>query len=208
MINVIFDMDGTLIDSAKAIVCAVNEIRKDLGLNALSKDEVLNTINTPNLNYPKILYGVDHFSHSSFKEGYEKYFLKHYDSSVELFDGVLEVLEFCKKQNCYIAIATNAPQESLVPILKKHNILTYFDKILGVSFGVEAKPDPMMIKLIKDEAKYKKSIFIGDSLKDRLCAKNASVDYIHVSWYKDIKESDEVNNKNDLIDRIFKFIKD
>ncbi|QOR00465.1 HAD family hydrolase [Campylobacter sp. 2014D-0216] len=202
MINVIFDMDGTLIDSAKAIVCAVNEIRADLNLEPLKRDFILDTINTPGQNYAKIFYGVDTYSHTSFKEGYEKYFIKHYDQSVVLFDGVVEVLDFCKKNGCYLAIATNAPQESLVPILKKQNILSYFDKILGVSYGIEAKPDPMMLRLIADEAKYNKSLFIGDSLKDRLCAKNANVDYIHIAWHKEVKEPDEANDKNTLIEKI------
>ncbi|HEC1752785.1 TPA: HAD family hydrolase [Campylobacter lari] len=202
MINVIFDMDGTLIDSANAIVCAVNEIRTDLNLEPLKREFILDTINTPGQNYAKIFYGVDTYSHTSFKEGYEKYFIKHYDQSVVLFDGVLEVLEFCKKNDCYLAIATNAPQESLVPILKKQNILSYFDKILGVSYGMEAKPDPMMLRLIADEAKYEKSIFIGDSLKDRLCAKNAKMDYIHISWQKETKDLDEVNDKTTLIEKI------
>lgn len=207
MINVIFDMDGTLIDSANAIVCAVNEIRTDLNLNPLDRNFILQTINTPNQNYAKILYGLDKYSHTSFKEGYEKYFLKHYDKSVVLFDGVLEVLDFCKKNDCYLAIATNAPQESLVPILKKHNILSYFDKILGVSFGIEAKPDPMMLKLITDEAKYKKSVFIGDSLKDRLCAKNVNVDYIHISWQQKISQEDEANDEKSLIAKIEQIMK-
>ncbi|AJC84668.1 HAD family hydrolase [Campylobacter peloridis] len=207
MINIIFDMDGTLIDSANAIVCAVNEIRADLNLEPLKREFILNTINTPGQNYAKIFYGVDTFSHTSFKEGYEKYFIKHYDQSVVLFDGVLDVLEFCKENGCYMAIATNAPQESLVPILKKQNILSYFDKILGVSYGIEAKPNPMMLNLITNEAKYNKSIFIGDSLKDRLCAKNANIDYIHISWHKEIKELDEANDKITLIEKIQTYIK-
>ncbi|AJC87717.1 HAD family hydrolase [Campylobacter insulaenigrae] len=206
MINVIFDMDGTLIDSANAIVCAVNEIRMDLNLTPLDRDFVLKTINTPDQDYAKILYGITQYSHTSFKKGYEKYFLKHYDKSVVLFDGVVEVLDFCKKNDCYLAIATNAPQESLVPILKKHKILSYFDKILGVSYGIEPKPNPMMLNLIIDEAKYKRSIFIGDSLKDKLCAKNAKIDYINVSWQQDIKEEYEANDKNSLMVKIKKFI--
>ncbi|WP_291951076.1 HAD family hydrolase [Campylobacter sp.] len=206
MINVIFDMDGTLIDSANAIVCAVNDIRSDLNLAPLDRDFILQTINTPNQDYAKILYEIVQYSHTSFKKGYEKYFLKHYDQSVVLFDGVIEVLNFCKENNCYLAIATNAPQESLVSILKKHKILSYFDKILGVSYGIRSKPDPMMLKLIIDEAKYQKSIFIGDSLKDKLCAENAKIDYINILWQQNIKEEYEANDKDSLIMKIKNFI--
>ncbi|EAI2530764.1 HAD family hydrolase, partial [Campylobacter coli] len=47
MINVFFDMDGTLIDSANAISCAVNEIRNELNLSPLSREKIMQTINTP-----------------------------------------------------------------------------------------------------------------------------------------------------------------
>ncbi|EIJ7334107.1 HAD family hydrolase, partial [Campylobacter jejuni] len=51
MINVFFDMDGTLIDSANAISCAVNEIRRDLNLTPLSREIIMQTINTPNIDW-------------------------------------------------------------------------------------------------------------------------------------------------------------
>ncbi|GKX94062.1 hypothetical protein THJ031_10560 [Campylobacter jejuni] len=133
MINVFFDMDGTLIDSANAISCAVNEIRQDLNLAPLSREIIMQTINTPNIDWAKELYNIENFHHSNFKEGYEKYFVKRYEQSVVLFEGVKELLEFLKSKNCFLAIATNAPQSSLSNILKKHDIIPYFDKILGVS---------------------------------------------------------------------------
>jgi len=182
MINVFFDMDGTLINSANAIAFAVNEIRAELGLKAKDKNEIYHIINTPNINWAKELYGLDEFEHSSFKDGFEKYFLKHYEKNVDLFDGVSGLLEFLKNKNCYLAIATNAPQSSLSAILSKHNILHFFDKVLGVSVGIEPKPHPMMLELLRKEAPFTTSIFIGDSQKDKECAKNAQMPYYHAKW--------------------------
>ncbi|AXL34160.1 HAD family hydrolase [Campylobacter jejuni] len=198
MINVFFDMDGTLIDSANAISCAVNEIRQDLNLAPLSREIIMQTINTPNIDWAKELYNIENFHHSSFKEGYEKYFVKHYEQSVVLFEGVKELLEFLKSKNCFLAIATNAPQSSLSSILKKHDIIPYFDKILGISLGIEPKPHPMMLELLKSEAPHKTSVFIGDSQKDKECAKNANLPYFHAKWYqKDLKEN-EFSNASEL----------
>ena len=59
MINVFFDMDGTLIDSANAISAAVNEIRKELKLNPLSRQVILDIINTPGMDWAKELYNID-----------------------------------------------------------------------------------------------------------------------------------------------------
>ncbi|ELZ2120112.1 HAD family hydrolase, partial [Campylobacter coli] len=61
MINVFFDMDGTLIDSANAISCAVNEIRNELNLSPLSREKIMQTINTPNVDWAKELYSIDNF---------------------------------------------------------------------------------------------------------------------------------------------------
>ncbi|EHE0558714.1 HAD family hydrolase [Campylobacter upsaliensis] len=200
MINVFFDMDGTLIDSANAISSAVNEIRAELKLSPLKREDIMRIINTPQIDWAKELYEMKNFNHSSFKDGFEKYFIKHYQQSVVLFEGIKEILDFLKEQKCYLAIATNAPQSSLTQILNKHNILPYFDKILGVSVGIEPKPSPMMLHLLKEEASYQTSLFIGDSAKDKEAAQRADIPYYHAKWYeKDLKENEFSNAKELLI---------
>ena len=199
MINVFFDMDGTLIDSANAISSAVNEIRAELKLSPMKREDIMRIINTPQIDWAKELYEMKNFNHSSFKDGFEKYFIKHYQQSVVLFEGIKEILDFLKEQKCYLAIATNAPQSSLTQILNKHNILPYFDKILGVSVGIEPKPSPMMLHLLKEEALYQTSLFIGDSAKDKEAAQRADIPYYHAKWYeKDLKEN-EFSNAKELL---------
>lgn len=183
MINVIFDMDGTLINSANAICEAVNEVRVSLNLEPLQHKFIIQTINTPGKDWAKILYNIDNFAHSSFKEGFEKYFIKHYKQSVVLFEGVAEILKWLKSEGCYLAIATNAPQGSLGAVLEKHSILPYFDKIMGVSLGIEPKPHPMMLNLLQGEAKFSTSVFVGDSAKDKEAAHNAKMPFLHAKWF-------------------------
>lgn len=207
--TVIFDMDGTLINSANAICEAVNEIRKDLNLEPLPHAFIVQTINTPGKDWAKILYNIENFSHSSFKEGFERYFVKHYKQSVMLYDGVLSVLEWLKSRGDYLAIATNAPQASLNAVLERHGILPFFDKVLGISLGIEPKPHPMMLNLIKDEAKavfaekiglknsagLKNCIFVGDSLKDKEAARNAKMPFLWAKWGEKSKNLGK-NSKN------------
>ncbi|KAA6225489.1 MULTISPECIES: HAD family hydrolase [unclassified Campylobacter] len=200
MINVFFDMDGTLIDSSNAIAMAVNEIRTDNKLPALSKAEIYGIINTPGIDWAKELYDANDFTHKSFKQGFERYFVKHYEQSVVLFEGVMDVLKFLRGKNCYLAIATNAPQSSLKRILNKYNILPFFDKVVGVSENMEPKPHPMMLNLLHEEAIFEKSIFVGDSLKDRECAMNANIPYYHAKWYQNELKDNEFNNAQMLIE--------
>lgn len=207
MINVIFDMDGTLINSANAICAAVNEVRVSLNLKPLDNKFIIQTINTPGKDWAKILYNIDNFAHSSFKEGFEKYFIKHYQQSVVLFDGVLDILKWLKSKACYLAIATNAPQGSLGAILQKHGILPYFDKVLGISLGIEPKPHPMMLKLIQDEAKFERSIFVGDSAKDKGAAQNAKISYLQAKWHEDRANKNEFTNADELKNLLETFMK-
>lgn len=199
MITAIFDMDGTLINSANAISSAVNEIRSELNLEPLENGFIMQTINTPGKDWAKELYNIDDFQASSFKDGFEKYFIKHYQQSVILYEGVIEILDFLKSKNAFLAIATNAPQSSLTSILKKHNILPFFNKILGVSPDIKPKPNPIMLNLIKDESPFKTCVFIGDSLKDKEAASHAKMPYYHAKWgFKGTLKKDEFSNKDEL----------
>ena len=223
MIAAIFDMDGTLINSANAICEAVNEIRQSRNLEPLPHAFITQTINTPGKDWAKILYNIENFSHSSFKEGFERYFIKHYEQSVLLYEGVLGVLQWLKSRGAYLAIATNAPQASLGAVLAKHGILPFFDKILGVSASIEPKPHPMMLNLIKDEANAvlaqkfgaqnlaknsakarefaqdfgaKNCIFVGDSLKDKEAAKNAKMPFLWAKWGENSVNLSEKSHEN------------
>lgn len=206
MINVFFDMDGTLIDSAGAIAGAVNEIRNELNLNALEKSQIMKIVNTPGVDWAFELYGLKEFDKSSFKDGFERYFLRHYDEKAELFEGIFNLLEFLKSKNCFLAIATNAPQSSLLSILSKHKITHFFDKILGVGAGIEPKPHPQMLNLLRLEAPFEKSVFIGDSQKDKECAQNANLPYFHARYGASECAEFEFKSATDLKEKlIYKF---
>ena len=62
---IIFDMDGTLIDSAKAICETINYIRKGLNMPILANDDIIEIINNPNKNYMIEFYGVERISNNT-----------------------------------------------------------------------------------------------------------------------------------------------
>jgi phosphoglycolate phosphatase len=67
--------------------------------------------------------------------------------------------------------------------------------IIGASNKIPCKPAPNMLNLIMDSL-GKQAIFIGDSYKDSMAAKNANIKYINVTWGRDIQILDEINCKN------------
>lgn len=187
MINVIFDMDGTLLDSEDCICAAVAEIRRDKNLPPLPKETIQHAIHTPGINCAQVFYGIDNFSHKSYKVGFESYFKKHYEQSAKLFEGVREMLQTCKVRNYFLALASNAPHNGLEPILQKHGIAQYFDCIIGTNPNMESKPNPMMIDYILQNAPFTQSVFVGNCAKDEGAAANAKIPYLEAKWDSDEK---------------------
>lgn len=201
MINVLFDMDGTLLDSERSICEAIHEIRKDMGLPALAYETIQHAIHTPDLNCAKIFYGIENFPHKSYKVGFEKYFSKHYKQAA-LFENVREMLQTCKERNYFLAIASNAPQDGLKPILQKHNIAQYFDIIIGTNPQTESKPNPMMIHKIIASAPFKTSVFVGNCLKDEGAARNANIPYLQAKWGEEKCADNEFSNADELLAKL------
>ncbi|MBD5164395.1 HAD family hydrolase [Helicobacter sp.] len=202
MLNVIFDMDGTLLDSENSICEAINAIRRDKNLPVLPKETIQHAIHTPNLNCAKIFYGIEDFPHKSYKVGFEAYFTKHYEQSAVLFEGVREMLQICKERNYFLALASNAPQEALEGILQKHKIHQFFNIILGTNDTIESKPNPMMIHLALEKAPFQSSVFVGNCLKDEGAAKNAKIPYLQAKWGEKALQSNEFSTAKELLAKL------
>lgn len=183
---VIFDMDGTLVDSGKAITNTINTTRKELNLKPnLKSDFIVKIINDPTKNYIKEFYpGI--IPSQKLMDRFEVLFRQNYEKYATIYGGIKHLLEKLKKENISIALASNAPSKSLEKILKKLEIFEYFDYIIGFDEENPKKPDPtMLIKIINHHSKNNKSfktIFIGDSLKDKAASSNAKIQYLHANW--------------------------
>lgn len=183
---VIFDMDGTLVDSGKAITSTINTTRKELDLKPnLESDFIVKIINDPTKNYIKEFYPSIAPS-QKLMDRFEVLFRQNYEKYATIYGDIKHLLEKLKKENIAIALASNAPSKSLEKILKKLEIFEYFDYIIGFDEENPKKPDStMLIKIINHHSKNNKSfktIFIGDSLKDKAASSNAKIQYLHANW--------------------------
>ena len=128
---VIFDMDGTLVDSGKAITNTINTTRKELDLKPnLESDFIVKIINDPAKNYIREFYpGIT--PSQKLMDRFEVLFRQNYEKYATIYDGIKHLLEKLKKENIVIALASNAHSKSLEKILKKLEIFEYFDYIIG-----------------------------------------------------------------------------
>ena len=170
MKTVIFDMDGTLLDSSRAIEVSVNNTRRELyGLAPIQRDFIVRTINDPSKNAFLEFYGKTKASAEELAF-FEKEFVKNYHEFAVLYEGIDGLLRHCKRSGYFIALASNAPAYTLQEILRKTGSRELFDLVVGADEHTPSKPDPAMLLRTIALSPHKKAIFLGDSKKDELAA--------------------------------------
>jgi len=182
MKTVIFDLDGTLVDTHIDITASINYVRGELyGLDPMSADEITKLMNIPRLNLAYEFYGV-----KSYEPKAEKLFEEHYSKqcllNAKTFDGIIEILDHLLKAECELFVATNAPTVTSKLILKNNAIDGCFKEIIGADRVKNPKPHPEMIHKICESANCSEVWMIGDSPKDIMAAKQANVNAIFASW--------------------------
>jgi len=168
---VIFDMDGTLIDSKKDITISVNHVRHvNHNLLPLSEDFIVHAINMHQRNLPKLFYET---------EVYE-------ERDRVLYDGVKELLFTLKENGIKMSVATNAPTLFAQMMLEHLQVAELFDLIVGADKVKASKPNPDMLHYILDfyafEREKDKAWMIGDNSKDIESAQNAKIDALFAAW--------------------------
>lgn len=191
---VIFDMDGTLIDSKKDITVSINYVREiNYSLAPLSEEFVVEAINMHDRNLAKLFYETDIYLRRD-KDLFEKHYHSQCIQNVYLYEGVFDMLEGLRKADVKLSVATNAPTKFAKRMLEHLKVSLFFDLIIGADMVSESKPSPMMLNKILEhygfDANAHKGWMVGDNSKDVLSAKSAGIEPIFVTWGF-AKEGDE-----------------
>jgi phosphoglycolate phosphatase len=180
---VIFDMDGTLADSSRAIANAINFVRGRLGLPPMDPATIVSKINDPRLNAAEYFYETERFE-PRHEEWFAEYYSANHHRELLLYDGVVKLLETLKARGCLLAVATNAYRRSTLETLRHLGILDRFDAVASYDDVPRGKPAPDMLLKILEELKCRpeEALFVGDGHRDRLAAEAAGIDFILVAW--------------------------
>jgi phosphoglycolate phosphatase len=176
----IFDLDGTLIDSKLDLIHSVNATLTEMGREKLS-DEVISSYighGAPML-ISRALGGVAKEDELARGLGYFlEYYEEHKLDNTTLYPGVTETLAKLGEQRISMAVLTNKPVKISVRILEALSVAQYFQAIYGGNSFETKKPDPLGAKAILSEFKVKnsgESMMIGDSEVDIQTARNADM---------------------------------
>ncbi len=179
---IIFDMDGTLIDSSEAMTQSVNFVRSSIGLEPITKSYLEYYINQPDQHLPKIFYNTSEYD-PAHKELFKEHYLSSSPKAISLYPDVREMLEILN-QKATLHIATNASDFFAKNMLGHLEILDFFTYVRGANNVEQPKPHPQMIEMIMEESSSTKAqtILVGDSIKDEMAAKRADVNFIFADW--------------------------
>ena len=203
---VIFDLDGTLVDSDKTVIRILNTIRKDLTLPLLKSKDISFFLSLGGEGMIKKIIGNDLDTKKYLKIFRQRYLDDSLDNE-NLFDGVIDYLNHLKRKGIQMAVFTNKPKDLTTKTLNRHQIYDFFNYIVTRDDVDFKKPDPDGChKIIKmSSISPENIIMIGDSELDQKAANSASISFLHhnVSSHNrllDTKNIKVFSNFNDLID--------
>lgn len=178
---ILFDFDGTLIDTNELIILALNEAARKYIHRTLDRED-LNAILGKYLEDQMKQLSPEHYM--KLMHFYKEFYKEHQDQMTKEFPGIKQMLKSLKNNGCKIAIVSAKGRSGIEHSLKKFKIDPYIDVIISASDVQNNKPhpEPALKALEALKADTEKALMIGDSPYDILCGKNAGIKSILVDW--------------------------
>ena len=209
--TILFDLDGTLVDTAPDLMDAHNHVMKKFG----HKEKKLSDI--------KSLAGKgawvmmqrsfrEEIKDEKIKKEMTKEFIDFYSQNIDKgskpINGVVEFLKWAKTKNISMAVCTNKQEHLAVDLLKKLKIYEYFEYIAGSDTFSFNKPDPRHLTDVVEiiQGNLNKTIMVGDSEVDGMSAENAKIPFVLVKDGYTEKSTKEIKH-DELIEDFINFDK-
>lgn len=180
---IVFDWDGTLMDSTALIVAAIQAACRDVGVPEPDRERASYVIGLSLLGaMAAIAPDLDPASHARLAERYRYHFLAR-DHELMLFEGARSLLEELRERGYLLAVATGKARQGLNRVLASSglNALFHATRCADESFS---KPHPAMLLELMDELQVvpERTVMVGDTTHDLLMARNAGVAALGMSY--------------------------
>ena len=189
-LTIIFDLDGTLADTAPDLLKAHNHVMKKFGYQTKNIDEIKNYVGQG----AAVMIGKSIWSSAKkelskitdkkIKDEMIREFLDYYGKNTvvdsKLIKGVYDFLKWAKSKNISMGVCTNKQEHLAIDFLKKIKIYDFFEYVAGSDTFDYCKPDPRHLTTVIEilDGDINKSLMIGDSETDANAAKAAGIPII------------------------------
>lgn len=198
----IFDLDGTLVDSVKALAYVTNLTLEKYGLGPVETDMFYQFVGDGFKKQVEraLLYAGDKelvYYEDALVE-YIKYFDQHCLYQVTPYEGIKELLTYLKEKQIKITVFSNKPHKQAVDTVEGIFGKGYFDMIQGEKESIPKKPNQAGALLVAQtmETEISQCLYIGDTDTDMQTGRNAGMDTVGVTWgFRDQEELEKYSPK-------------
>ena len=188
--TILFDLDGTLVDTAPDLMRAHNHVMKKFGYPTKSTEEIRNLVGQgAGAMLGRSIWGqakkeFGKVQDEKIKKEMVKDFVDFYGKNIvnesTLINGVKEFLIWCKEKKISMAVCTNKQEHLAIDLLKKIGINDFFEYVAGHNTFEYCKPDPRHLTSVIEilGGDIKKTLMIGDRETDANAAKSAGIPII------------------------------
>ena len=189
-LTILFDLDGTLVDTAPDLMIAHNHVMKKFGYPTKSTEDIRSLVGKgAGALFGRSIWGqakkeFSKVNDEKIKNEMVKEFINFYGKNIinesTLINGVIKFLKWCKEKNISMAVCTNKQEHLSNDLLKKIGIYDYFEYVAGSDTFDYCKPDPRHLISVVEilDGDISKTIMIGDSENDANAAKAAEIPII------------------------------
>ncbi len=180
---VIFDLDGTLLDTLDDLTDSMNEILRRYGKKERTREETAAFLGNGSAVYLRLAAGEPLTDFEACLEEYKAYYKEHMEIKTKPFDGVLRLLHDLRQAGVKTAVVSNKFDGAVKGLCSKY-FGDAIDLAVGEGNGLRPKPTGDMVEAAAEQLKVslKDCLYVGDTEVDLATAKAAGMDCVSVTW--------------------------
>ena len=203
ILTILFDLDGTIVDTAPDLMAAHNHVMRKFGKDEKKLSDIKNLAGRGTWVMMQRSF-KEKITDEKIKKAMTSEFLDYYSNNINRDSkpivGLVKFLNWAKSNNISMAVCTNKQEKLAVDLLKKLDLIKFFEYVAGSDTFEFNKPDPRhltnVVEIISGD--LKKTIMVGDSEVDSMSAYNAKVPFILVEDGYTEKKIEEIRHDTSI----------
>lgn len=190
----IFDLDGTLLNTAEGILFATKHTMKQFGFPVPTEEVLRSFIGPPIQDSFARVYQLEKEQANAMAAEFRKKYKEECLFMAEPYDGIYELMKELRSRGVKIAVATYKRQDYAETILKFFGLEQYLDTFYGSDFEGKLKKNDIIKKCMDQlgNSDNRKAVMIGDSRHDANGAEQLGIDFIGVTYGFDFRTKEDV----------------